>query len=303
MKKEIIKGYKVFTPDFKAKQGGYQYAENTEFTFDGKIQICASGFHFCTKAADCFNYYDFNPDNIVCQVEARGNTMGHDQDSKVCTDILFVGRKLSWLEVLDIVNIGKWNTGHSNTGNRNTGNWNTGNSNTGDWNTGDWNTGDWNTGNWNTGYRNTGNSNTGNRNTGNSNTGDWNTGNRNTGDSNTGYRSGGAFCVEENPMLILFDKLTNIPVREWEEHRAVELMKNLSPVIWVQEYVMTDDEKKQYPTYETIGGYYKSITMHEAWSNLWGNLDEDDKQVFITLPNFDADKFEHITGIKIVPVS
>ena len=60
-KPEPVKGYKVFLPDFKAKERGFQYAENTEFTHDGPIRICASGFHFCIKASHCFMFYIFKP--------------------------------------------------------------------------------------------------------------------------------------------------------------------------------------------------------------------------------------------------
>jgi hypothetical protein len=185
----IVKGYKVFNPDFTCR--GYQFKENETFEMPLPIEICRSGFHFCIKASHCFSYYDFRSDNIVCEVEAIGEVKTHDEDSKVCTNILRVGRRLTWEEVLRVANEGKNNTGHRNTGDRNTGNWNTGDSNTGNWNTGDRNTGDsntgnWNTGNWNTGNRNTGYSNTGDRNTGDRNTGNWNTGDRNTGDRNTG---------------------------------------------------------------------------------------------------------------------
>ena len=60
-KTEVIKGYKVFNPDFTCR--GFEYAENTEFKFKGEISMCNSGFHFCEKASDCFSYYSFNPDN------------------------------------------------------------------------------------------------------------------------------------------------------------------------------------------------------------------------------------------------
>ena len=192
MKKEqtaTVKGYKVFNPDFKCK--GYQYEENTTYTFNGEIKICNSGFHFCIKASHCFGYYSFDSNNIVCEVEGIGKIITHEEDSKICTDKIRIGRKLTWAEVLMVANEGKDNTGHSNTGDSNTGDSNTGDSNTGDSNTGysntgDRNTGDSNTGDSNTGSRNTGDSNTGYSNTGYSNTGDSNTGSRNTGDSNTG---------------------------------------------------------------------------------------------------------------------
>ena len=75
-------------------------------------------------------------------------------------------------------------------------------------------------------------------------------------------------------------------------------MYDLNPNIWVSESIMSKEEKEKYPSYETNNGYLKSISMKEAWSNLWNNLTDKKKQVFLDLPNFDTDKFEEITGIK-----
>jgi len=147
---------------------------------------------------------------------------------------------------------------------------------------------------------NTGNCNTGRSNSGNRNSGYWNSGNRNSGDSNSGYRNDGAFCSDNNPKIRLFDKETNILVKDWEQSKAVRIMSEyLNPNIWVYSSEMTDKEKKDFPTHETTGGYLKSISMHEAWKNMWGNLSEENKQVFTSLPNFDKDKFKVITGITV----
>ena len=312
MENKTIKGYKVFKPDFTAKDNNFQYAENTEYKHNGPIKICASGFHFCIKAQHCFSYYDFNPENIVCEVEALGKTDMHEQDSKVCTDHIRIGRRLTWAEVLVVANDGANNTGHSNSGDRNSGNsnsgyWNSGDrnsgdgnsgdrnsgdSNSGDSNSGDGNSGDRNSGNWNSGDRNSGD-----RNSGNWNSGNWNSGDRNSGDSNSGYRNSGAFCIDNNPFLILFDKPTTIRVREWENHPVHDVMRKLDPTLWIPAYLMSDKEKAANPKYETTDGYLKTISMKDAWKNLWPNLSDDKKKLFTSLPNFDAAKFKEITGI------
>ena len=317
MENKTIKGYKVFKPDFTAKDNNFQYAENTEYKHNGPIKICASGFHFFIKAQHCFSYYDFNPENIVCEVEALGKTDMHEQDSKVCTDHIRIGRRLTWAEVLVVANDGANNTGHSNSGNwnsgdRNSGNWNSGDRNSGNSNIGNWNSGDRNSGDSNSGYsnsgdrnsgdRNSGDSNSGNwnsgdRNSGDSNTGNWNSGDRNSGDSNSGYRNSGAFCIDKNPFLILFDKPTTIRVREWENHPVHDVMRKLDPTLWIPAYLMSDKEKAANPKYETTDGYLKTISMKDAWKNLWPNLSDDKKKLFTSLPNFDAAKFKEITGI------
>jgi hypothetical protein len=68
---------------------------------------------------------------------------------------------------------------------------------------------------------------------------------------------------------------------------------------WILESEMSDDEKEENPTYKTAGGYLKNIPYKEGWANFWGYLSNENKKVFTSLPFFDADKFEIITGIKI----
>ena len=129
LKNSPVKGYKVFNPDFTCRD--FQFSEGETFEMPLPIEICEQGFHFCLKAGDCFSYYGFDSNNIVCEVEALGEIQYHDDDSKACTNILRIVRKLDWQEVLFVANEGKDNTGYRNTGDRNTGYWNTGNRNTG----------------------------------------------------------------------------------------------------------------------------------------------------------------------------
>lgn len=143
-----IKGYKVFNPDWTCR--GFQYEVGKTFVHDGNIEMCGSGFHFCRKASDCFDYYDFNSRNKVAEVEAIG--LVETRNNKSVTNKIKIVREISWQELLTIVNEGRNCTGLCNTGDWNTGNRNTGNRNTGSWNTGDRNTGSWNKTNYNSGF-------------------------------------------------------------------------------------------------------------------------------------------------------
>ena len=280
-----VKGYKVFNPDWTCR--GFQYEVGKTFEHDGNIELCGSGFHFCQKASDCFNYYGFNSNNKVAEVEALD--LVETEGNKSVTNKIHIIREIPWQELLTIVNTGKDCTGLENTGNRNTGNRNTGN----------WNTGDRNTGNRNTGDRNTGNRNTGNWNTGNWNTGDWNTGNWNTGDCNTVDFSNGVFCTKEDTIKI-FDKESNMTLSEWRESRARRIIAwNMETTVWIYQSNMTEQEKAQYPSYKTTGGYLKVFTYSEAWKNLWNSITDEEKQEIINIPNFDKNKFKEITGIEI----
>jgi hypothetical protein len=100
--------------------------------------------------------------------------------------------------------------------------------------------------------------------------------------------------------LILFDTLTDINVRDWEESEPVQIMRDLLELtIWVDSSNMTAKEKEQHPKHETTGGFLKTKTLHEAWADMWKNLDEKKRKAFTTLPHFDAAKFKIITGIDI----
>lgn len=115
-----MKGFKVFNPDWTCR--GFQFEVGKIYEEDVTPVCCDRGFHFCTKAADCFDFYSFNPENKVAEVEALGEV---DSDGKKsCTDKIHIIRELTWHEVLDLVNLGKVCTGLCNSGNRNSGDWN-----------------------------------------------------------------------------------------------------------------------------------------------------------------------------------
>ena len=138
--KTMVKGYKVFNPDWTCRDK--QYTCPGTFEENVNPSVCNVGMHFCKNAADCFRYYDFDPNNHVAEVIAHG-TVAEGED-KCATNKLEIVREIPWAEVLEIVNTGKACTGRCNSGNWNSGNCNSGNCNSGDWNSGDWNSGDWN---------------------------------------------------------------------------------------------------------------------------------------------------------------
>ena len=135
-RKYMVKGYKVFRPDWTCDPTGHnpkQYTCPGKFEEEGELDVCGRGMHFCQVAADCFNYYRFNSENKVAEVIAYGEVL--TEGDKSCTDKLEIVREIPWDEVLRIVNLGKNCTGRCNTGNRNTGDWNKSSFNTGCFNT------------------------------------------------------------------------------------------------------------------------------------------------------------------------
>jgi len=238
-----VRGFKVFNKDWTCR--GYQFEVGKTFEEDVTPECCNSGFHFCLKAADCFSYYAFNPDNKVAEVVALGEVDQENGDSKCSTNKIHIVREIPWQEVLEIVNTGKACTGLGNTGNRNTG---------------DWNTGDWNTSSFNT----------------------------------------GCFNTDKHPLLF-FDKPTDMSFEEWRRSDAYYLLNciDFNTTEWVWSSDMTAEEKAEHPEHDTMGGCLKELDGKMCCLDWWKRLTMDQKCCIQNIPNFDADKFFQITGIKV----
>ena len=260
-------GYKGFEEkNEKLYCRGMEYKVGEIAEVPGKPKICERGIHFCWNLNDVHEYYNLRT-SIICEVEPLGDIVADPDGTKCCTNRLKVIRMLTKEEVWRISNTGSNNTGYINTG--------------------DWNTGDRNTGSWNTGNCNTGNCNIGDRNIGDRNTGSWNTGSWNTG----------FFNAEEHECYI-FDNPSGMTPTEFRKSRYYAAL-NAAPFILTEWIYYTDEEKAEDKAKELIGGYLKRYDYKEACANWWTMLSSEDKAIIQQIPNFDADKFEEITGIKV----
>jgi hypothetical protein len=278
-----MKGFKVFNSDWTCR--GFQFEVGKTFTEDVTPVCCDRGFHFCTKAADCFRYYSFDPDNKVAEVEALGDIDTNNDDSKCSTNKIHIIREITWQEVLDLVNLGKACTGLCNSGDCNSGNWNSGDCNSGDCNSGNCNSGNWNSGDCNSG----------NWNSGDCNSGDWN-----SGDWNKTCFSNGCFNTE-SPKIFLFNKPSDWTYQDWLNSDARYILMNCpsNVIAWVWDDDMTDEEKEQHPEYSVTGGFLKHIEKETGRQMWWDGLSDRKKDIVMQLPNFDKDIFKEITGITV----
>ena len=315
---KTVKGYKVFQPDWTCRD--FQYEVGKTYHHEGSIGLCSSGFHFCERLVDCFNYYSFNPENKVAEIVATDEVI--KGDDKSVTNNIEIVRELSWNDVLNLVNTGKgntgfcnsgnWNSGNCNSGNCNSGNCNSGNRNSGNWNSGNWNSGNCNSGNCNSGNRNSGNRNSGNCNSGNRNSGNWNSGNWNSGNWNSGNWNSGMFnaCNHANglfntksPKISIFNKQTKMTYEEFQEKypEAYNLLyySRFNLTQWVCEYDMTPEEKEAHPEYKIQEGYLKTYTYKEACQRMWDGFTKTERNKIKKLPNFDKNIFKEITGIEV----
>ena len=184
------------------------------------------------------------------------------------------------------------NSGCNNSGNRNSGCFNSGNRNSGDLNSGNKNSGNLNSGNRNSGFANSGFANSGNLNSGNANSGDLNSGDWNKCDG-----SNGIFCTEE-PTIRIFDKDTDMTLNEFRKSKYGKALRSVKLKLteWIK---YTEEEMEEDDNKRLIGVYLKEYSYKEACANWWGELTEENREIIMSIPNFDADKFEEITGIKI----
>lgn len=311
-----MKGYKVFSKDWTCR--GFQYEVGKTYEDELSPWCCHVGFHFCKQAKDCFNYYSFDPNNKVAYVEALGEIS--ESGDKCSTNKIHIIREITWHEVLELVNSGKACTGINNIGDGNSGDHNVGIRNSGNGSRGNCNTGDHNVGNGNSGNRNVGSHNSGAYNIGSRNSGDYNKGSRNSGSLNIGdynvgdYNEGdyniGDFnrasnvigCFNTRPQkLKFFDKETDMTLDEWRNSPAGCIMSRitLSLANWIRSKCMSNEEKTEHLGHKTTGGYLGTHDKADCYSEWWEQLSERDKSTIKNIPNFDAEKFYQITGIKI----
>ena len=157
-------------------------------------------------------------------------------------------------------------------------------------------------GNSNSGYNNSGDWNCGYNNSGDRNSGDWNSGDWNSGDNNSGFfnkcnGNNGVFCTED-PTIKIFDKDTNMTLYEFINSKYNNALRSVELKLteWIE---YTEEEMKEDKNKRLIGGYLKEYSYKEACANWWNELTEENREIIKSIPNFDADKFEEITGIKI----
>ena len=318
------KGYKAFDSNLACR--GFQFVVGVTYTQKEDLRICNNGFHFCEQLKDVYNYYPKNYYTRICEIEATGEVQ--TEGVKSCTSQIRIIRELTKDEIKALtddlkfnsgnrnsgyynsgdfnsgdLNSGNYNSGDFNSGNYNSGNRNSGYDNSGDLNSGNYNSGNYNSGNRNSGNRNSGYYNSGDYNSGNYNSGNYNSGNRNSGYYNSGYDNSGdfnsgnynsGFFNTNTPKVRLFNQDTDLDF----SNKIIQKLRQLDvkPILqWVYESSMTEEEKQNYPSHKTTGGYLKNTGKQD-----WSKLTNEDKALIKSLPGFDDEIFQQIAGISLL---
>ena len=88
----------------------------------------------------------------------------------------------------------------------------------------------------------------------------------------------------------------DVEKKEWEEIKNSLDIKIL-PTKWIDKADMTKDEKDNNSVWKEIGGYLKTFSYEDAWSNWWKDASQKDKNKILDIKYFDREIFKEITGI------
>ena len=251
---------------------GMQYEVGKEYKKDNNgspLELCSGTvFHYCNSLQQVHKFYDCNEssNNRYCEIEVLGQEV---TDGEKCgSDHIKIVREITGDELKALKGLTSSNTGLFNSGDRNSG------------------------------YRNSGDMNSGYRNSGDRNSGDMNSGDRNSGVANKCNFSNGVFCNEDDMNIRIFNKPSGMSLRDFYRSKYWEAMCE-APYMLTEWVYYTESEKSADPEKERTGGYLRVKTTKEAWADWWSHLSEDAKETIKQIPNFDADIFRDITGIKL----
>ena len=252
-------GYKAFNADMTCRDMQYEIGKSYEM--DGEIKLCNKGYHFCENIADCFAYYG-SDDARFAKIEAYGDVIKSDEDSKCVTNKIRIVEEISRDEAVKMSNSGDCNSGDCNSGD-----WNSGNKNSGNWNSGNWNSGDCNSGDWN----------------------------------RSSYNNGCFMTVKPVIMLFNKPTEWTIEDWWNSDARDImrDCPTKYTDTKWVYSSDMTDEEKKSHPEHTTTGGYLKEVKQKADRQKWWDDLSDWKKWIVMNLPNFNANIFYECTGIRV----
>ena len=253
---------KGFDKDLKCRGFQFEVGKVYDTGYTEGLELCSNTvFHFCDSLDKVHEYYScIDEENRYCEIEVLGELIYNG--NKCGSNKIKILREITGEELDNL-------KGHKNG----------------------------NTGLFNIGRNNSGYANSGDNNSGNCNSGDNNSGNANSGDWNKCDGSNGIFCTEE-PTIRIFDKDTDMTLNEFRKSKYGKALRSVKLKLteWIK---YTEEEMKENKNKRLIGGYLKEYSYKEACANWWDSMTDENKEIIKSIPNFDKDKFEDITGIRI----
>ena len=106
-----VEGYKITNSDYSCR--GFKYELNHTYSIEEDPIPCKSGFHFCKKLDDCFNYY--NPEKSSFEIwnldiyrflKVKSNGTTYQLRDKYCTNNITILEECTTEEILEAFH--KW---------------------------------------------------------------------------------------------------------------------------------------------------------------------------------------------------
>ena len=283
-----MKGYKAFNKGWICRDFQYEIGQIYELPDGQEPIMCERGFHFCKNPVDVFGYYPISEETLIAEVEALGSII--QEGTKFCTNKIRIVKEFTRKQLQALFLDGKLNSGKPNSGDLNSGRYNSGNYNSGDYNSGEFNSGECNSGHYNTGDSNSGSRNCGDRNTGHRNSGDLNAGRCNSGDCNSGsYNSGNHNSGSFNSGDFNSGSYNSGNYNRGDHNSGIFNSKD--PKMWAF-------DKPSTVTYKQFIASLDYSFSHLCERIAYKNLTAEDWDRIRALPNYDAEIFAEITGLR-----
>ena len=93
---------KAYKGSYNGKCESLTYEVGKTYTFNGTVNMCNQGFHFCPKAKDVLTYYPYNKDFVLFEVEAEPLEI---KGNKAVTDKIKILRRVPKKEYKELLGI------------------------------------------------------------------------------------------------------------------------------------------------------------------------------------------------------
>lgn len=96
-----IKNEKLFCRNKEYKVGRRNFVQ-------GELKLCYNGIHYCTNLFEVFNYYwgEIDKDIAIYEIEPGSKIIKDDCNSKCCTNLIRLGKRLYREDIIRILNGG-----------------------------------------------------------------------------------------------------------------------------------------------------------------------------------------------------
>ena len=83
-----MRGYKATNKNLMCRD--FQFEVGKTYKHEGEIELCESGFHFCTKLLDCLTYYAPTERFFIIEANGVSDEINSYDSKRVCNEITLI---------------------------------------------------------------------------------------------------------------------------------------------------------------------------------------------------------------------